>query len=403
MSGRGKGGVGNVPKVKRVRRMMMLEEYEADDESTSDRELTEQDKTICDLWKRIETYWTKEYEQDEEFANTLRNPIIDDEAFRVVEKKLKFPLPDDFKQFFRVHNGQDIDEYEREGTLFGHDIKFLDLGACLEKNEFLYPTCDSCCFAEADYAYLLQQESIQSKDSSEEEEEEEEDEDEEEEEEEEIQIDFSTILGKRNIKCYDPYNEISSIRKLGHCHRIPSWLKIEKIDELIAKRKDKEQYAKSWNYVGALTFGMAEYGDGSYGFCLMGFQHKEDKNQYGYEIGFWHDQYIKPEGFIPFNAGEDFFKLYPQSIAPFLYLSNPRVNAFTEWLTSFVHHLEAFKLTKHQDESKQYTTPLYNNERDNYYKGTKSDDLMYHFSPDIIIYKSRPKSATSIVHQDNKE
>ena len=116
MAGRGKGGVGlgNAAKIVRVHRIITLEEYEDKDESIPVRELTEEDKTICDLWKRIETYWTKEYKKDEEFRNILRNPIRNNEAFVVVEKKLKFPLPNDFKQFFRVHNGQDLDEYMKE-------------------------------------------------------------------------------------------------------------------------------------------------------------------------------------------------------------------------------------------------------------------------------------------------
>ena len=81
---------------------------QTNDENKSGVEIKNQKASIeKKLWSRLEIWINKNVSE----ADFGLNPGATDEDFKRLEKLIKKELPEDFKRFYRIHNGQNQDPY----------------------------------------------------------------------------------------------------------------------------------------------------------------------------------------------------------------------------------------------------------------------------------------------------
>ena len=273
--------------------------------------LSDEEKRVRELWADITSYWEREAGE----SSATWNSPIGEEAFADIEDKIGFPLPNDFKEFYRIHDGQNEDGYEH--PLFGGaEICCTPLAEGIDNNLFEDETCTDADFPEEGFEAIMKLER---------------------ERDPELEVLYDpSLLKKRSLDSGEAQEGVK-----------PQTRPLPTIENS-RKRFEKTNEFNKWNYLGGFIFGYAEQEEGSHGYCLMGFSLKQDPTVYAYEIGFWHFQEARPYSIIPFDAGSNYPKLFPWEFPLYYQLSHPNPFRFLEWLENYVHYLNSQKLEEHR-------------------------------------------------------
>jgi hypothetical protein len=134
MSGRGKVGIVGAA----ARRIPVVElEHSSDEEQPEvvSPSMSPERQEIRKLWSQIENYWERE---DPTALKTFGKPVTEN-SFSRCEDLCGFPLPEDFKEFYRVHNGQKpwkMESCNDFRALFGDSgVVLHDLSKCINETK----------------------------------------------------------------------------------------------------------------------------------------------------------------------------------------------------------------------------------------------------------------------------